>query len=411
MSNTGKQADPAQPGSVFGFNRNVFLLGIASFLTDVSSEMMFTILPLFLTNVLGASTSVVGLVNGIGESTSTLLRLISGWLSDRVGSRKWLTTLGYGLSTVSKPFLYFASAWGYVLAIRFADRTGKGIRSAPRDAMIADSVADGDRGRNFGLHRAMDTMGAVLGLAGAAAVVFVVQRGGVDLTRDTFQMLVLIGSIPAVLAVVVLVFFVRDVSRRKRPQPAATQMQTARAPVSLDRRFKLFLAIVLLFTLGNSGEAFLMLRAQNLGAPLLYVFLMLATYNVSYSLISLPAGMLSDKIGRKGIIVLGWGIFALTYLGFALATSYWQVWVLFVVYGVYFGISEGVTRAMVADLAHVDRRGAAFGLYHAAVGITVLPASVIGGFLWQVVGPAAVFYYGAGLALAAAVAFLVFIRK
>ncbi|MDO8491287.1 MAG: MFS transporter [Dehalococcoidia bacterium] len=401
----------ARTGSIFGFNRNVFLLGIASFLTDVSSEMMFTIMPLFLTNVLGASTSVVGLVTGVGESTATLLRLTSGWLSDRVGSRKWLTTLGYSLSTVAKPFLLIAGAWGHVLAVRFADRAGKGIRSAPRDAMIADSVADHERGRNFGLHRAMDTMGAVVGLTGAAAIVFLFQRGGIDLSRETFQKLVLVGIVPAVLAVLVLIFLVKDVARRKQARQAGQAQAAAKAPVSFDRRFKIFLAIVLLFTLGNSSEAFLILRAQDLGSPLLSIFLMLALFNVVYSLMSVPAGVLSDKIGRRGIIVIGWAIFAATYLGFALATTQWQVWALFLFYGAYFGISEGVSRALVADFAHVERRGAAYGLYHAAVGITVLPASVIAGFLWQVVSPAAVFYYGAALAAAAAIAFVVLLRK
>ncbi|MFQ6121892.1 MAG: MFS transporter, partial [Dehalococcoidales bacterium] len=385
---------------IWGLNPNVFFLGLVSLLTDVSSEMIFTLVPLFLANVLGAATTIIGLVGGVSESVDVIFRIFSGWISDRVGRRKPLAALGYSISTVAKPFMYLASTWGVVLAVRFSDRIGKGIRTSPRDALVAASVSAGERGKGFGLHRAMDTFGAVLGLAIVAIIVYFVQGGGLKLSLETYQWLVLVGVIPAVLAVLVLLAFVRE---KRPPQKDSSHPKSISGGLTtgFDARFKLFLAIMVVFTLGNSSDFFVILRAQNLEVPLIQVVLMLVLLNATYAVVSLPAGVLSDRLGRKRVIILGWFIYALVYLGFALAASVWLVWLLFACYGIYYGIVEGVARAFVADLVAEDRRGTAYGLYHGVVGLALLPASLIAGGLWQTISPAAPFFFGSALAFVA----------
>jgi len=377
--------------------------------------MIFNVLPLFLLNVLKVSTPIIGLVEGIAEGTASLFKLVSGWLSDRLGRRKSLTVFGYALSTVSKPFLYIASSWGVVLAVRFIDRVGKGVRDAPRDALVADSTSPNERGRNFGFHRGMDTAGAVLGIALAALVVYLMEREGLQLTWHAFRALVLSGIGPAVLAVLILLFFVREKKRgaqRKSGEPVAPQpISEAPAKTTLDRRFKLFLVMMVLFTLGNSSDAFLILRAQNLNFSVFWVLILFVAFNMVYALAAMPAGVVSDKLGRKRVIVVGWTIYALSYLGLGLASAKWEVWLLFALYGLYYGISEGVTRAFVSDLVPLERRGTAYGWYHTAVGISLLPASVIAGLLWQYLSPAATFYFGAGMAGAAMLGLALFIRE
>ncbi|MFH1775606.1 MAG: MFS transporter [Chloroflexota bacterium] len=372
---------------IWGLNPNVFFLGIVSLLTDISSEMIFTLLPLFLSNVLGATTTIVGLVGGISESSDAIFRIFSGWFSDRLGKRKLLALSGYGLSTLVKPFMLLASTWAAVLAVRFGDRVGKGLRASPRDAMIADSVSAKERGRGFGLHRAMDTLGATIGLGLAAVIIYLVQGGGLELSLKSYRWLVLAGIVPAVLAVLVLFLFVRERKRTSlpasgpRPRPGWSGLTGG-----FDARFKLFLVVMGVFTLGNSSDFFVILRGQNLGVPLVQVVLMVVLLNVTYAAVSLPAGMLSDRLGRRKVIVLGWLIYVLVYLGFALSSSLWQVWLLFAGYGVYYGITEGVARALVADLVVPEKRGTAYGLYHGVVGFALLFASLIAGWLWQTLG-------------------------
>jgi MFS family permease len=408
----GKQSQIAERKRVFGLNPNVFFLGLVSFLTDVSSEMIFTPLPLFLANILGAATVVIGFIEGVAESTASLLKIFSGWLSDKLGKRKSLAFIGYLLSTLAKPFMYIATTWGLVLGVRFADRFGKGVRTAPRDALVADSVSAEQRGKAFGFHRAMDTSGAAFGLVAAAAIVFFLQKGALELVRGTYQWLVMIGIIPAVLALFMF-FFVRESKRGSSPQRYAvcSEKSAQSAKAGFDNRFKLFLGIMFLFTLGNSSDAFLILRAQNLGNCVLYILLMLILFNVVYATISIPAGILSDKLGRKRIILLGWLVYALTYLGFAMTSVSWQIWLLFALYGVYYGLAEGVARAFVADLVPEDRCGTAYGLFHGVVGITLLPASLIAGWLWQAISPAAPFYFGAGLAFLAMIGLLALVHE
>jgi len=384
--------------------RNVWAVTITSLLTDISSEMLFNLLPLFLFNVLGTRTSIIGFIEGLAETTSSLLKIVSGWLSDRWGSRKNLAVSGYVLSTLAKPFLYFASSWGWVLGVRFMDRIGKGIRTAPRDALIADSVKEGQRGIAFGVHRAGDTAGAVLGLGIALVILFATQGHEKILTRRTFQWIVLASIIPAILAVLVLVIFARD--------SKGTQTKQGRHRSSfrnLDRRFRIFLVIMTLFTLGNSSDAFLILRAQTAGLSVPGILGMLITFNVVYALTSGPAGAFSDRVGRKGLLVTGWILYGLVYLGFAQSTAGWQAWVLMAAYGLFYGLTEGVAKAFVADLVARERRGTAYGFYNAAVGITAFPASLTAGILWQGVGnwagfgASAPFLFGAILALLATV--------
>jgi MFS family permease len=400
---------------LFGLSRNIFFLGIVSFLTDVSTEMIFTLLPLFLLNVLRVGTPVIGLVEGIAEGTASLLKVGSGWLSDRLGRRKGLTLIGYSLSTVAKPFLYIATTWGAAGGVRFVDRVGKGIRTSPRDALVADSAPPGEMGKSFGFHRGMDTAGAVVGLAVAALVVYLVQRGGLELTRDAFQTLVLVGVVPAFLAVLILALFVRERSANAAASngPASAQDQGDQpvAKGGMDVRFKLFLVTVVLFTLGNSSDAFLILRAQNIGFSVVEVLLLFVGFNVVYALASLPAGLISDRLGRKGLIIAGWSIYALAYLGLGLASAAWHVWLLFALYGLYYGLAEGVSRAFVADLVPPEKRGTAYGLYHTAVGLSLLPASLIAGWLWHLVGPEAPFYFGAGMAAVAVLGLVLLVRK
>ncbi len=401
---------------LFGFSRNVFFLGVVSFLTDVSSEMIFTLLPLFLLNVLRVGTPVIGLIEGIAEGTASLLKVLSGWLSDRLGRRKGLAVFGYSLSTLVKPFLYFATTWGAAAGVRFVDRVGKGIRTSPRDAMVADSAPPEEMGKSFGFHRGMDTLGAVLGLAVAALVVYVVQQGGLELTRDAFQTIVLVGIVPAVLAVLVLLFFVRERGKGAGSESPAASFggpppEAVNARKGFDLRFKLFLVVVVVFTLGNSSDAFLILRAQDLGFSVPQVLLLFVAFNLVYALAALPAGLVSDRLGRKGVIVVGWSIYAIAYLGLAVTSAAWQVWLLFALYGLYYGVAEGVSRAFVADLVPAERRGTAYGLYHTAVGLSLLPASLIAGWLWHLIGPEAPFFFGAAMAGVAALGFLLLVRE
>nr|HID13018.1 MFS transporter [Anaerolineae bacterium] len=359
-------------------------------------EMVINILPLFLSNVLGVKTDIIGLIEGVAEATASLLKVFSGWLSDRLRARKWLAVAGYALSAFSKPFFYFANSWGTVAGVRWADRVGKGIRTAPRDALVADSIDERHRGLAFGFHRAADTGGAMLGLLIALGVVWLAQAGSMELSRSTFQTVVLISLVPAFLAVLSLAVGAQDVPVTKvRSRPRISFRD-------LGRRFALFMLIVGLFDLGNSSDAFLVLRAQERGLSVIGVLGMLVTFNVVYALVSTPAGSLSDRIGRRRLIVGGWLVYAAIYFGLALAGTGWHVWVLYAIYGVYYGMAYGTAKAMVADIVPEELRGTAYGTYNAVLGILDFPASLIAGLLWRYLTPSAPFFFGGALALAAA---------
>lgn len=382
--------------------RNLWGVSVTSFLTDVSSEMITNLLPIFLTTVLGVRTSVIGLIEGVAESTASLLKVFSGWVSDRVERRKSLTVAGYALSAMSKVFYYFATSWGAVAGVRWAERVGKGVRTAPRDALIADSLADSRRGFAFGFHRAADTLGAVVGLLTALVVLLVVQTDGAGLTRSTFQTLVLISLIPAGLGVLVLVVTTRDVPR------ATPELSAPVGFRGLGRPFLTFVTIVALFDLGNSSDAFLILRAQERGVSITAILAMLAAFNVVYAVVSVSAGSLSDRVDRRRIIIAGWLFYATIYVGFALVRTPTQTWLLFMAYGIYYGLTYGTAKAVVADLVPSHQRGMAYGTFNATLGILDLPASLIAGVLWQGVGtwsgfgPSAPFLFGATTAVAAA---------
>jgi MFS family permease len=382
--------------------RNVWAVSLTSFFMDISSEMVINLLPLFLSNVLGVRTNIIGLIEGVAESTASVLKVFSGWFSDRLRQRKWLAVLGYGISALSKPFFYIANSWGMVAGVRWADRLGKGVRTAPRDALVADSIEEEHRGLAFGFHRAADTGGAVIGLLIALGVVWSLQSRGVALSESTFRIVVVVSLVPAVLAVLALALGARDV-------PTTTQQKAPSfAFRSLGKPFMVFMVIVALFDLGNSSDAFLVLRAQERGLSVVGVLGMLATFNLVYTLISTPAGSLSDRVERRWLLIGGWLMYALIYLGFALAGKGWHVWVLYALYGVYYGLTYGTTKAMVADIVPAQVRGTAYGTYNAVLGVLDLPASVIAGLLWQGVGTwdgfgaPAPFYFGGLMALLAA---------
>lgn len=387
--------------------RNIWAVTLTSFFTDISSEMIFNLIPLYLANVLGVGTAVIGLIDGIAETTASLMKVYAGSLSDKLGQRKWLAVAGYALSTISKPFLFFANAWGWVLGVRFSDRIGKGIRTAPRDALVADSIDEKQRGLAFGVHRAGDTAGAFLGLLAVAVIVWLTEANAVDLTRRTFQIAVLASIIPAVLGVLVLAFGANDVPLKSVGAKPVTPMHLK----EMDLRFKVFLFVVVLFTLGNSSDSFIILLGQNRGLDVLQIMLMLVTFNFIYAAFAGPLGSLSDKIGRRKLIIGGWIAYGLVYLGFALSHTGLQVWLLYGLYGLYYAATEGVAKAMVADIVPASGRGTAYGLYNAAIGITVFPASVIAGLLWQGAGAwtgfgaSAPFFFGASLALISGILF------
>jgi len=387
-------------------HRNIWATSLTSFFMDISSEMVINLVPLFLSNVLGVKTNIIGLIEGVAEATASLLKVFSGWLSDKLRQRKWLAVAGYGISTLAKPFFYVANSWLAVAGVRWADRFGKGIRTAPRDALVADSVSEEQRGLAFGFHRAADTGGALLGILIALFVVWSSQTTSLGLAETSFRTVVLVSLIPAVLAVLSLALGARDVPVTK--QRAAPKF----AFRSLGKPFMIFMLIVGLFDLGNSSDAFLILRAQERGLNVLGVLGMLATFNLVYALVSTPAGSLSDRIGRRRLLVGGWLIYALIYFGFALAGRGWQVWALYAMYGVYYGLTYGTAKAMVADIVPQALRGTAYGTYNAMLGLLDFPASLIAGLLWDGLpalgwtgfGAPAPFFFGATMALLATIA-------
>jgi MFS family permease len=375
-------------------NRNVFFTGLVSFFMDFSSEMVYPLVPLFLSSVLGVPKSVIGLIEGIAESTASLLKVFSGWLSDRLGHRKWLMALGYGISTLSRPLIATAPNWGQVLASRFMDRFGKGVRNAPRDALIAESCKVPNLGRSFGFHRGMDTLGAVVG----PAVAF----GLLAYFNGQYRLVFWLSMIPGALAVLIIIFFIRET----RACPILEAGRPRLGWKSFSGSYKFFIVVAALFSLGNSSDVFLILRAQHVGIPLAVIPLVYLVFNVVYGLGALPAGILSDRIGPKPIIFLSFILFGFIYLGFAQAGRPVHIWFLFIAYGIFMAMTEGVQKAFLATIIPQEFKATGFGLYNTLVGLAVLPASLIGGLLWDRVGPPATFLYGTATAWLAAVLFL-----
>lgn len=397
-ADAGSPADAPSP--VRGISRNVFILGITSLLTDLSSEIIYPLIPLFLTSSAGlaAPVSVVGLIEGIAESSASLIKVFSGWLSDRMRRRRPLTFVGYGLSAVAKPLLAVATGWPMVLALRFSDRVGKGIRAAPRDALIADSSRPAGYGRAFGFHRAMDTAGAALGALTALLLLGLMGEG-------SYRLIFLAAAIPAAAGVASLLL-VRE--RRHRDH---TRERPRLSLAVLDRRFRLFLLASAIFSLGNSSDAFLILRSRDLGLSAFATVLAYVLFNVVYGLFSMPAGSLSDRVGRRRVIAGGLVVFSLVYLGFALAGSSAWVWPLMGVYGLYMAMTEGVGKAFAAEMAPAHVRGTALGTLYTVTGAVTFPASLAAGLLWDAVSPRAPFYFGAACGLVATAVLLGALRQ
>lgn len=387
------------PKKICGLNRNIFFTGLVSFFMDFSSEMVYPLVPLFLSSVLGVQKSVIGLIEGIAESTASLLKVFSGWLSDRLGHRKWLMAIGYGISTLSRPLVATAPNWGQVLGSRFMDRFGKGIRNAPRDALIAESCEDLRLGRSFGFHRGMDTLGAVVGPA--------VSFGILAYFQGQYRLVFWLSMIPGATAVLIILFLIRET--RACPIPEAEKPRLGWA--SFNGSYKFFVLVATLFSLGNSSDVFLILRAQDVGVPTAVIPLVYLTFNLIYGLGALPAGILSDRIGPKPIIFLGFTLFGFIYLGFAQAGRPLHIWLLFLFYGIFMAMTEGVQKAFLAGLLPRQFKGTGYGLYNTLVGLAVLPASLIGGLLWDRIGPSATFLFGTITSWTAALAFLLFVFK
>jgi MFS family permease len=379
-------------------HKNIIILGLVSLFTDISSEMIYPLVPLYLTIVLGASPASLGIIEGIAESLASVLKIISGRLADRLEKRKPLTIIGYGLSAVGKLLFVVATSWTGILWARISDRFGKGIRTAPRDALIADSSDVESRGKAFGLHRAMDTAGAVIGIGGAYWL-FTHYNGN-------YVMVFWLSMIPAIIGVLLL-FLVSD-SGKSTTQAVKKLAFSWKA---LDNRLKYFIIISFLFNLGNSSNQFLLVRAGTVGFAPGQVILLYLLMNVTYFLISYPAGLLSDRVGRRALLVGGYCIYGLVYIGFAVANSSWAIMSLFGIYGLYIGLTEGVEKALLADIAPRSQKASVFGLHALVVGTALLPASIIAGFLWDLFGASAPFWFGGITGIFAAVAILFGLRK
>ncbi len=366
----------------------VVTLGWVSFLTDVASDMIYPLLPDFLTRVLGAGPAALGLIEGVAESTASLAKMFSGWWSDRLPRRKPLVVAGYALAAVARPLVSFATAWGQVLAIRFADRVGKGIRTSPRDALIAGIVAENRRGRAFGLQRAMDNAGALVGPLVAALLL----KLWVPRERTIF----LLAFVPGIAAVALLVWKVPDSARAPR---AAGANPAGKSP--LPPAFWLSIGVFVLFTFANSTDAFLLLRARQSGVELWQLPLLWGFFNGAKAAVGVPGGALADRIGRIPTIATGWAVYALAYLGFAFVHRPLATWGLFAFYALFFALTEGAERAWIADLVPAESRGRAFGVFHASIGIAALPSSLLFGLWWKLFGPRVAFEIGSALALLA----------
>jgi len=384
--------------SFLGLSKNVKSLGWVSLFNDISSEMIYPLLPLFLTQVLGAGVVFIGLIEGIAESVSSFLKLFSGWFSDRFQKRKGIIFFGYSLASVTRPFMGLATSAYHVLFLRFFDRVGKGVRTSPRDALLSQCTLESERGKAFGFQRAMDHAGAMTGPLIATLLI-------ATLTQD-LRVIFILAFIPALICLLILYRGVSEVRRNQVSTPPPLRLHLK----SWDRKFKYFLLIITLFTLGNSSDAFLLLRAKDLGLDIVSIPILWFVLHLSKTIFSIPGGSLSDQIGRRRVMILAWTIYGLVYLGLAFASKAFHVWVLFFIYGIFFGLSEGTERAWVADLVEESKRGTAYGAYHLFIGMAALPASLLMGFLWKTIGVQWAFSFGALMALIAAFLAMILMR-
>lgn len=388
--------------------RNVFALSFVAFLNDASSDIIYPLLPAFLALSLGATPFAIGLIEGFAESVASILKLFSGYLSDKFDKRKLPVFLGYSLAAVMRPLLAFVTSWPQVLVVRMADRIGKGVRGAPRDALLAASVPPENRGLAFGFNRAADHLGAVVGPVLAFILLSYIAADPQSPTALEYQQVFLYASVPVAIGLFVIVIFVRE------EKPNGDEMDRMPIKFSLsqfDGNYKRLLFVVALFTLSNSTDAFLLLRAEQSGVTPAMLPLLWMVLHFSKVFFSLLGGDLSDKVGRRSLIVTGWLIYAAVYIGFAFVDSAWQAWALFVIYGAYFGMTEGVEKAFVADLVPEEKRGTAYGFYNLFYGITVFPASLLFGLLWNQFGAPAAFTVSASISVISAALLLLTVRS
>ena len=402
MAQTTAKPDKARWRRFFGMPQNVVAVSLVSLLNDTSSDIIYPLLPAFLALSLGASPFAIGLIEGFAESVASLLKLVSGYLSDRFSSRKLPVFFGYSLSAIMRPVLAFVTSWPQVLVVRMADRVGKGIRGAPRDALIAESVSPEKRGLAFGFNRAADNLGAVFGPIAGFLLLFFIAVNSQAPTILEYQKVFLFASIPVIAGLLIIAFFVKE----KAHVAGHLAIPVTLSLKGLDPNFKRYLFVIALFTLSNSTDAFLLLRASDAGISPVLLPLLWMSLHISKVVSSLVAGDLSDRIGRKTLIITGWLVYALVYAGFAFVDSAWQCWALFIVYGTYFGLTEGVEKAFVADMVPAEKRGTAYGFYNLAYGITVFPASLLFGLIWDVHGAAPAFLASAGISVLAVIFFM-----
>ncbi len=373
--------------------RGIFVLGVVSFLTDLSSDMIYPLLPVFLSGTLGAGALALGIIEGVAESTASFLKIVSGFWTDRVNRRRPFIVFGYGISGLVRPLIAFAATWPFVLMMRFGDRIGKGLRTAPRDALIADITEPGQRGKAYGFHRSMDHAGAVVGPLVAAGLM-----GAMALSiREVF----LLAAIPAVLVILILIFFLKEPAVKGAQAPIPPRLQSHWK--DLRTSYKTFLLAMLLFTLGNSTDAFILLRLSEAGVSPAYVAVLWSVHHVIKMVSTYAGGRLSDALGSRRLIISGWIFYALIYAAFSYVDTPDFLIAVFLLYGVYFGLTEPSEKAYVAAAVPVNLRGTAFGYYHFIVGLGALPASLVFGLLWHTFGVKAAFLTGAGLAIAAAI--------
>ena len=380
--------------TILGLERNVFFTGLTSFLTDTTTKMIYAVMPLFLISI-GATKTELSLIEGIAESTASVLKALAGWWSDKIGKNKPFMILGYAMTALLTPLFAFAISPLQVLFIRFAERVGKGIRTAPRDSLIASSSAAGKLGRSFGFHKAMDNSGAIIGplLAFAVLAIF----------PEDYRKVFIISGIPAILGVLVILFFIKEVHKLKSELPGKIRLK------DFPRRYYFFLSIAFIFTLGNSTDALLLVKASDVGIAAAFIPLVYMVFNGVSVLLSVPAGMLSDRIGREKLILLGYFVYTLVYFGFGRAQSPIMIIILFACYGIYSAAADGAQKALVADLSPKGKRGTSLGLYNAIIGFTLLPASILGGVLYDKLGNGAPFYFGAAMGSMATIMMLVFL--
>lgn len=378
-----------------GITANIIILGLVSMFTDLGSQIVFPLIPLFLVNVLGASAVVVGLVEGAAEATASLLKVFSGYWSDKIRKRRLFVLLGYGLSTITKPLFAFSAIWQQVLGIRIIERIGKGVREAPRDAIVAESVKSDVRGKAYGIERAFDGLGSV---GGAVLALLLLPLLG-------FRKIFLFAFIPSLIAVLLILLV-------KEKKQKFIKTQTMRVSFkALTWQLKLFIIIAAIFALGNFGYAFLLLRALNLGLSSSSAIFLYILYYAAYTIFSTPAGILSDKIGRKKVLMLGYSLFALTSVGLILSSSLIQLVLFFITFGLFFAMIDGVQRAFVVDLSPSHLKGTALGTFHTITGLIAVPSGLVAGLLWERISPETTFFFGLILSVIALVTLLIFIKE